>query len=455
MRTAINKFDNDAMQKALKTIDTARQAEPKRQQQKVALETRLVNQQTEAGIVEANIKEKTIRLTEFQALRVKAERGERVVCLSCENEVTATHVQQKIQTIEDEKKHLEEALVVKKKDIATGWVEHGELLKKLVRIADCLKTENQILYQIQSHKDQQGQLKLAENSISEIQNRINGLNVKIAAETAELQRVATELERVRAEGQCALQPIIDAQKGIVERMATSTEEVQRLRRVLADIGGQIALYKKENDDKLLEIGRLDAQISELKNTQKTVKNLQDQVTTMRVRVNRLKILEKMFGPDGVQSAIVEKYVPLLNAYLRNYVHAVSDGRMQASIVTDGKREGKVELLVTGESASQSQLLSGGEAVKLRLALDISLGLLAFARSREVPEFICLDEIFAPVDAATKDLVFIMLQKLQEHFQTIIVISHDPILQNHIRDTIVVNKVGGISRIEKPEENSGE
>ena len=91
-------------------------------------------------------------------------------------------------------------------------------------------------------------------------------------------------------------------------------------------------------------------------------------------------------------------------------------------------------------------MSGGEGVKFRLALDIALGLLSFARSRNAPDFICLDEVLAPVDRQTKDWVFTMLRKLQDRFRMVLVISHDEALQRQLKSTIVVNKVNGISQI---------
>jgi len=44
-------------------------------------------------------------------------------------------------------------------------------------------------------------------------------------------------------------------------------------------------------------------------------------------------------------------------------------------------------------------------------------------------------------------MFDIVGKLQKYFRTIIVISHDKMIQEHIKNVIVVNKVNDVSRIE--------
>jgi len=81
-------------------------------------------------------------------------------------------------------------------------------------------------------------------------------------------------------------------------------------------------------------------------------------------------------------------------------------------------------------------------------MDLALGMMSLARNENAPDFVCLDEVFAPVDVAGKKAMFDVIAKLQEYFRMVLVISHDPSVQETIKDVIVVNQVNDISTIEK-------
>jgi ABC-type Mn2+/Zn2+ transport system ATPase subunit len=75
-------------------------------------------------------------------------------------------------------------------------------------------------------------------------------------------------------------------------------------------------------------------------------------------------------------------------------------------------------------------------------------MMSLARNENAPDFVCLDEVFAPVDTNGKKAMFDVIAKLQEYFRMVLVISHDAIIQETIKDTIVVNMVNDTSTIQK-------
>ena len=133
---------------------------------------------------------------------------------------------------------------------------------------------------------------------------------------------------------------------------------------------------------------------------------------------------------------------------RLYISESMPSYSTSSIKEDDKKEEKFGLVITGSTGPKADLVSGGEFTRLRLAVDLALGLLCLARSDSAPDFVCLDEIFAPVDESGKELMFEILEKLQEYFRMIIVISHDRMIKERIKNTIIVNKVNDISQIEQ-------
>lgn len=218
------------------------------------------------------------------------------------------------------------------------------------------------------------------------------------------------------------------------------ERVEKGRRV-------VAVYR---EDKEKWIARLATAQENLRGVQQAAKDygvVLGGLNESKRHMERLKTLDGLLGPDGIQTSIVERYVPLLNSYLQEYLSAVSGNRLRAEVLI-GQQSKEIEIMVGGDGSDEADFLSGGEGVKIRLALDIALGLLSFARSRNAPDFICLDEVLAPVDRKTKIWVFEMLEKLQDRFCTILLISHDEALQKRFRKTVLVNKVNGTSRIER-------
>jgi ABC-type Mn2+/Zn2+ transport system ATPase subunit len=75
-------------------------------------------------------------------------------------------------------------------------------------------------------------------------------------------------------------------------------------------------------------------------------------------------------------------------------------------------------------------------------------MMSLVRNENAPDFVCLDEVFAPVDVSGKRAMLDVVKKLQEYFRLVLIISHDPFIQEAISSTIVVNQVNGCSTIEK-------
>ena len=241
-----------------------------------------------------------------------------------------------------------------------------------------------------------------------------GLKAKLDEASAKLRSVEAEAGRVRASIQAA---------------------EAEARALLSERDGMVSLKS-----------RLETQIEDIRQVNEKVAGIISMAMGKQAELARVKVLEKVFGLNGIPSRIIERYIPLMNSYVAEYLDIISNHKIRARMSMDVS--GEIRLSISGDGASLAELLSGGELVKIKLAFSIALGMLSFVRSANTPEFICLDEIFAPVDMGTKDYVFQTIEKLKEHFRDIIVISHDTALLTRIRNSIVVNKVDGTSRIER-------
>jgi len=100
------------------------------------------------------------------------------------------------------------------------------------------------------------------------------------------------------------------------------------------------------------------------------------------------------------------------------------------------------MLITGASAGSYDMLSGGEKMIVRLAVDIGLALLSLSRSSQKPEIVCLDEIFGCLDNNNTEAVFSMLERLQDRFSRILIITHKPEIQERLKSKIIIEKGSG-------------
>ena len=98
--------------------------------------------------------------------------------------------------------------------------------------------------------------------------------------------------------------------------------------------------------------------------------------------------------------------------------------------------------IIGGTADDYVMLSGGEKMIVRLAVDIGLSLLSFSRTAKVPDMICLDEIFGPLDKDHTESVFVMLNRLKKKFNRVFLISHKREIQSLVENNIIIKKNSG-------------
>jgi DNA repair exonuclease SbcCD ATPase subunit len=204
--------------------------------------------------------------------------------------------------------------------------------------------------------------------------------------------------------------------------------------------------KKENTEK---IGKISERIKNIELSKEEIgefeKDIQEDVQNLKYYT----LLSDIFGLEGVQTKIISKYLPLLNVYIKEFLDILSEGKLNVSMEVNSRS--KIDMVVDGGTAPTFDMLSGGEKMMVRLAVDIGLALLSFCRSAQKPEMICLDEILGPLDNNKTKAVFKMLEVLKDKFSRVLIITHKSDIQELIQTNIVVEKSSvnmGLSEIKK-------
>jgi len=448
LETKIASFDQEACKKEVSLGEQALEAKPKRQKERDDLLTQKdavqMSQATILGTL-LSVKKSKQKVVDYLS---RMGDSQEYLCPECENPVSRKHIEEKIQKFDEE--------------ITAAQSEKEKLDPVLINLQKFLEEVNQRLLNIDLYANKRI---IASNKIEE-----NKLNV------VSLEDAKKRLTDARARKESSIQRTQASLSAIVKYKESVDTAINSAAKDNAEFENQVNSINQEMQTVVLPAKiKVEKQITDfetaINNAIKSIKNKESERSSITARIEvsrktaakvsqakveqtnkendqvRLGVLESGFGLDGIRVQIIEKYIPLLNIYVGEFMDVISD-KMSATVVTDGKRDGKMEIKIKGSSGSDPRQLSKGQFAKLKVAMDLSLGMMSLARNENAPDFVCLDEVFAPVDISGKKAMFEVINKLQEYFRMVLVISHDPMVQDMVKDTIVVNMINDVSTIEK-------
>lgn len=377
--------------------------------------------------------------SEIKKLKKNAESNKEIFsCEECGSEVPLTHLTDKI-SIKNKEIELKNNLVkenqllldeqkTKKQEIAT---------KQNLINSKYISQEVAINNEINSYNSK---LDLSEI----IKKSLNDLVLESESLVKELSLVTTESEEFVKKGKETKEKLSE---GILLIRFKRSEIKTKKDNILAENEGKkagLALIEKNRDQLDKEKQQISQTVGSL---MKEMEYFKDQYDKYNVSNSELSVksdlmskyasLQLVFGLDGIQTRIVKKYLPLLNHYVEEYLSILSNNEIKLKFSVDEKSE--VVMKVEGGTSDQYSMLSGGEKMIIRLAVDIGLSLLSFVRSSQKPEMIFLDEIFGPLDESRTASVFKMLNKLQDVFKRVVLITHNSAIKSMIENNIIVEK----------------
>jgi len=366
----------------------------------------------------------------------------------CESSVTKAHIEEKVRIGEAE--------------ISKARAEKAKAEEPLDDIQKALDEVNTRLSNVETYiaKGASAAAKIEEHkgNVNALDSAKSRLEDAIKAKTGVEDRIATSRKTIAGHKEAVDKATEDAakdNKDLADKVTELNKQIaddvlptkKSIEKSISASESAIAVANGLVRAKSSEKAGLAARIDISKKTSAKVATAKLDLEKNLSDLARLAIVESGFGLNGIRVQIIEKYIPLLNVYIGEFMDVISD-KMTMSVTTDGKRDGKMEMKIRGSSASDPRQLSKGQFAKIKVATDLALGMMSLARNENAPDFVCLDEVFAPVDVSGKKAMFDVILKLQEYFRMVIVISHDPMVQENIKDTIVVNMINDTSTIEK-------
>jgi len=366
--------------------------------------------------------------------------SDQYVCQECHNLVSKEHTLKKIEAIKevvDQNTEIRQKVIVRFNKIEEAICT----LKQYLIDVDQSRVELQnSTTALLNHNSNREKLAGIDELIAQLEDALKNAQLnrkkcdlaikeyKLKCETLEMtcltecNVINEQIQDKRAE----LTTLKEESGAIQERMKTLRSDKEIYLRSIQTIDTECGSLSQKRDN-VIELG-------------KQIKEENENIEVTKKQLQRLKILESAFGLEGVQTRIVSKYLPLLNMYVKEFLDTLSNGRLSVNLIINDKS--KVDMEIIGGTADNYVMLSGGEKMVVRLAVDVGLSLLSFSRTSKTPDMICLDEIFGPLDPEHTKSVFKMLEDLKGRFKKVFLISHKSEIQSLVENNIVIEKSSG-------------
>lgn len=202
-----------------------------------------------------------------------------------------------------------------------------------------------------------------------------------------------------------------------------------------------------------EIGGADQKLADIARAEQRIKEIDSASAQSDRRRLIFSTLQQAFGRDGIPALIIDHAIPQIEEQANEILDRLSDGRMRVRLATQRETQtaGIAETLDIIISDDQGERLyedwSGGERLRIDLAVRIALGRMLAARTGAKIELLVLDECCAPLDESGEDALIDCINRLREWFGTILMITHREALKDRLPQQIIVTRNGSGSQVE--------
>lgn len=303
----------------------------------------------------------------------------------------------------------EKEIAQKIKELAYNEAKHTEAQKEVERI----------------EKERDGLLHLQQELVKQDDRKI-----LITKEIAQLRAVKKELRKATKELK-VFESVIEQKKALQEKLLVhekrmtehfkQRETIREKQGALANKKEHLEKVEKESIQQVKAIKELDVQISDYQE------------------------IAQAAGKDGIQALLIEDAIPEIEQEANYLLSRLTNNQSHVSIesLRDLKRGGTKETLdihISDPSGIRPyELFSGGEAFRIDFALRIAISKLLARRAGTALQTLIIDEGFGSQDEEGLSLIMDVIQRVQDDFQKVIIVSHLPGMRDQFPVHFAVEK----------------
>ncbi|MCK5920095.1 MAG: SMC family ATPase, partial [Methylococcales bacterium] len=265
------------------------------------------------------------------------------------------------------------------------------------------------------------------------------------------------------EAQAAIKPLDDAindlkrrleqQKETLEQQQKERQEAETLLATFSINKGELRAV--ENDVFQLReeeiaanqaVGGAQQRLDVLGDLRTQRKQLNKDKDVILQRIQRLKLLEKACGRNGVQALLIEQALPEIEDHANELLERLTDGGMRIVFDTQRKLKSRDALAETldiriidnvGERPYANY--SGGEQFRVNFAIRLALSQLLARRSGARLQTLVIDEGFGSQDPNGRQRLIEAINTIQDNFKRILIITHIDELRDAFPTRIEISK----------------
>ena len=184
--------------------------------------------------------------------------------------------------------------------------------------------------------------------------------------------------------------------------------------------------------------------NEIKNSKKTIDDNKKLIIQIKKEDEVLKIFDvynRMIGKNGISKLVLSSVIPIINYELSRLLDEVCDFDVQLNM--NDKNEVEF-LLIKNDTIKKLKSGSGLETTLASLSLRCVLGRIS---TLPKPNVIVFDEVLGKVADVNLEQVKIFFEKIKEIYETILLISHNTIVQDWSDKIITIEKNNDVSTLQ--------
>jgi exonuclease SbcC len=216
---------------------------------------------------------------------------------------------------------------------------------------------------------------------------------------------------------------------------------------LSNVRNSIEKLRKTKEEAAIGMKMALSATETIKEARTSLMALKQGVKQAQENEESLELLKEALSPRGIKAVVIDYLVPQLEDRINNVLEQMSDFRIRldtqkATADEEGVKEG---LFITVINDLREELsfsnYSGGEKVKITIAISEAL-----ASLMNQIGFRIMDENIISLDKESTESFVIVLEKLQEKFPQLLVISHLQEVKDMFERQIKIIKTNGVSKI---------
>ncbi len=262
---------------------------------------------------------------------------------------------------------------------------------------------------------------------------------------ARLAEETPRLERERARHERLLKQT-SADRDQVTKLQAETATLPEVAAELTNTSRKLNELQREERLARSAVGAAEQKLNHVAQQAKERRKKEEDLVTLKEMMGIYQELRTAFGKNGVQALLIENTIPELEDEANTILAHMTDGRMHLQFIT--QREAKtsqnmietLDIRIADEIGTRDyELYSGGEAFRVNFAIRIALSKLLARRSGAKLQMLVIDEGFGTQDAQGRERLVEAINRIQQEFEKIIVITHIDELKDAFPTQITIQK----------------